>query len=31
MHSDNVLVTFEQEGSHVRAWISASSSPPAAS
>ncbi|MFI1592284.1 hypothetical protein ACH4WW_30760 [Streptomyces halstedii] len=31
MQSDNVLVTFEREGSHIRAWISASSSPPAAS
>ncbi|WP_327330026.1 MULTISPECIES: hypothetical protein [unclassified Streptomyces] len=31
MHCDNVLVTFEREDSHVRAWISASSSPPAAS
>lgn len=31
MHSDNVLVTFEREDSHVRAWINASSSPPAAS
>ncbi|MFE1516826.1 hypothetical protein ACFW9I_08395 [[Kitasatospora] papulosa] len=31
MHSDNVLVTFEREDSHVRAWISASSFPPAAS
>ncbi|MGQ4352887.1 hypothetical protein [Streptomyces drozdowiczii] len=31
MLCDNVLVTFEREDSHVRAWINASSSPPAAS
>ncbi len=29
MHPDNALITFEQEGSRVLAWISASSSPSA--
>ncbi|WP_254396327.1 hypothetical protein [Streptomyces sp. AC512_CC834] len=29
MHPDNALITFEQEGSRVLAWISASPSPPA--
>ncbi len=29
MHPDNALITFEQEGSHVLAWISASPFPPA--
>ncbi|MFC9854510.1 hypothetical protein [Streptomyces prasinus] len=31
MHPGNALITFEQKGSRVRAWISASSSPPATS
>ncbi|MEU0447532.1 hypothetical protein [Streptomyces tendae] len=31
MQPGNALITFEQEGSRVRAWISASSLPPAAS
>ncbi|MFJ4007331.1 hypothetical protein ACIPWL_28280 [Streptomyces sp. NPDC090023] len=31
MHPNNALVTFAQEGSHIFAWISASSGPPAAS
>ncbi|MCV2458234.1 hypothetical protein OEB94_02895 [Streptomyces sp. ICN988] len=31
MHPGNALITFEQEGTRVRAWISASPLPPAAS